>query len=108
MRAKYLPRLRYFCQDCEKFAGLAKVIGWVIPGKGKKSQFGPKDCRIFASAKNDTNDSTMAKRAAALPTPSGEENINIINVEVLPHDMVVPRGSIEGFDEKKWKACGKF
>ena len=50
----------------------------------------------------------MAKRAAAHPTPSGEENINIINVEVLPHDMVVPRGSIEGFDEKKWKACGKF
>ena len=50
----------------------------------------------------------MAKRAAALPTPSGEENINIINVEVLPHDMVVLRGSIEGFDEQVWKACGKF
>ena len=95
--------MRNICQDCEFFAG--EAFG---SPRSEKSQFGRSTAEILPLCKLKQNKPTMAKTPAAAPAPSGEININIIDVEVCPHEMVVFRGSIEGFDEQKWKACGKF
>ena len=95
--------MQNICQDCEFFAG--EAIG---SPRSEKSQFGRSTAEILPLCKLDRNKPTMAKTPAAAPAPSGKININIIDVEVCPHEMVVPRGSIEGFDKQKWKACGKF
>ena len=95
--------MRNICQDCEFFAG--EAFG---SPRSEKLQFGRSTAEILPLCKLERSKLTMAKTPAAAPAPSGEININIIDVEVCPHEMVVPRGSIEGFDKQKWKACGKF